>query len=330
MSFKKQIFNMAKQDVKTIVFPEAGFSDKIIEAVRIATQKKLAKAILLGDESALYLRYSALADENIQIINPKTSELRNLFIEEICELRKSKGVTKEECEKMLEDPIYFATMMVKDGYADGMVSGTESFSASTFKPALQLIKGVLPNKLVSSSMLVFIKKGLFKVRPILISDCALVENPTKENLVEIAKNSVDFWKMLFYSEPKVAFLSYSTKGSAKSESIAKMRSGTDLFKKTYPEVVADGELQIDVALSKKACKAKNYIGQINGEANILIVPDINSGSLLVKALHSVAGYTCIGPVAQGFARPVNDVTRNASINEIVMLIAITVIQAQLY
>lgn len=329
MNFKNHIYNMAKQDVKTIVFPEAGFSDKIIEAVRIATNKKLAKAILLGDESALYLRYSALADENIQIINPKTSELKNLFIDEIYELRKSKGITKEDAEKLLEDPIYFATMMVRDGYADGMVSGSESSSASTFRPALQLIKGVLPNKLVSSCMMVFIKKGLFDMRPVLISDCALFENPTEEDLVEIARNSVDFWKMMFYKEPKVAFLSYSTKGSAKSESIDKVRKGTELFKKVLPEVVSDGELQLDVAISKSACKAKNYTGQINGDANILIVPDINSGSLLVKAMHSIAGYTCIGPVTQGFIRPINDVTRNATLNEIIMLIAITAIQAQL-
>lgn len=329
MNFKNHIYNMAKQDVKTIVFPEAGFSDKIIEAVRFATKKNLAKAILLGDESALYLRYSALADENIQIINPKTSELKNIFIDEIYELRKSKGITKEDAEKLLEDPIYFATMMVKDGYADGMISGSESTSAQTFRPALQLIKGILPNKLVSSAMIVFIKKGLFDIRPILISDCALIENPTEEDLVEIAKNSVDFWKMMFFKEPKVAFLSYSTKGSAQSESIDRVKKASELFKKVLPDVVSDGELQLDVAMSQSACKSKNYEGQIKGDANVLIVPDINSGSLLVKAMHSVAGYTCVGPVTQGFARPVNDITRNATLNEIIMLIAITAIQAQL-
>lgn len=180
MNVKKQIFSMAQQDVKTIVFPEASFSDRIIEAVKIATQKGIAKAIILGDKSALFLRYSSLENENLQIINPKTSELRDIFIQKIYEARKSKGLTEEEAEKLIDDPIYFATMMVKEGYADGMVSGSESTSASTFKPALQLIKCAPASKLVSSSMLFFVKKGLFKTRPILIADCALVKNPSQE------------------------------------------------------------------------------------------------------------------------------------------------------
>ncbi|MDD4408583.1 MAG: phosphate acyltransferase [Clostridia bacterium] len=329
MNLVKHISKMAQQDIKTIVFPEAGFSDRIIEAVKIATNKKLAKAILLGDESALFLRYSTLTDENIQIVNPKTSELKESFANEIYELRKSKGMTKEEAETLAEDPIYFATMMVKNGFADGMVSGAESTSASTFRPALQLIKSSRASKPVSSSML-FFKNNLFNNKIFLISDCALIENPTKQDLVEIAKNSVDFWKMLFFDEPKVAFLSYSTKGSAKGKSIDTMRNAAELFKKASPEVISDGELQFDVAISPRVAKIKGIVdGPIKGDANILIVPDINSGSLLAKALHSIGGYLCIGPVTQGLARPVNDVTRNSSIKEIVLLIAITAIQAQI-
>ncbi|MDD2227221.1 MAG: phosphate acyltransferase [Clostridia bacterium] len=329
MNLVKHISKMAQQDIKTIVFPEAGFSDRIIEAVKIATNKKLAKAILLGDESALFLRYSTLTDENIQIVNPKTSELKESFANEIYELRKSKGMTKEEAETLAEDPIYFATMMVKNGFADGMVSGAESTSASTFRPALQLIKSSRASKPVSSSML-FFKNNLFNNKIFLISDCALIENPTKQGLVEIAKNSVDFWKMLFFDEPKVAFLSYSTKGSAKGKSIDMMRNAAELFKKASPEVISDGELQFDVAISPRVAKIKGIVdGPIKGDANILIVPDINSGSLLAKALHSIGGYLCIGPVTQGLARPVNDVTRNSSIKEIVLLIAITAIQAQI-
>ncbi|MDD3231765.1 MAG: phosphate acyltransferase [Clostridia bacterium] len=329
MNLVKHISKMAQQDIKTIVFPEAGFSDRIIEAVKIATNKKIAKAILLGDESALFLRYSTLTNENIQIVNPKTSELKESFANEIYELRKSKGMTKEEAETLAEDPIYFATMMVKNGFADGMVSGAESTSASTFRPALQLIKSSRASKPVSSSML-FFKNNLFNNKIFLISDCALIENPTKQGLVEIAKNSVDFWKMLFFDEPKVAFLSYSTKGSAKGKSIDMMRNAAELFKKASPEVISDGELQFDVAISPRVAKIKGIVdGPIKGDANILIVPDINSGSLLAKALHSIGGYLCIGPVTQGLARPVNDVTRNSSIKEIVLLIAITAIQAQI-
>jgi len=329
MNLVKHISKMAQQDIKTIVFPEAGFSDRIIEAVKIATNKKIAKAILLGDESALFLRYSTLTNENIQIVNPKTSELKESFANEIYELRKSKGMTKEEAETLAEDPIYFATTMVKNGFADGMVSGVESTSASTFRPALQLIKGSRVSKPVSSSML-FFKNNLFNNKIFLISDCALIENPTKQDLVEIAKNSVDFWKMLFFDEPKVAFLSYSTKGSAKGKSIDTMRNAAELFKKASPEVISDGELQFDVAISPSVAKIKGIVDSpIKGDANILIVPDINSGSLLAKALHSIGGFSCIGPVTQGLARPVNDVTRNSSIKEIVLLIALTAIQAQI-
>lgn len=329
MNLKKQIFNMAKQDVKKIVFPEASFSDKIIEAVRFVVKKGIAKAILIGDESALYLRYSSLESENLQIINPKTSDLRTDFAKEIFELRKEKGVSQKQAEELAQDPIYFGTMLVKNGYADAMVSGVESNSATTFRPALQLIKGKEPDSLVSSIMLYMGKNRTLKNRPILISDCALVENPTAEGLVEIAKNCVDFWKMIFIEEPKVAFLSYSTNGSANGESINKVKKGAELFKKMYPDVIADGEMQLDCAVMQASQTKKNPDCKIKGDANILIVPDINSGNLLGKAFQHIAGLTGVGPITQGFKRPISDMTRNSTIEEIVLLIAITAIQAQL-
>ncbi|MDD4815629.1 MAG: phosphate acyltransferase [Clostridia bacterium] len=329
MNLKKQIFSMAKQDVKKIVFPEASSSDKTIEAVRYVVRKGIAKAILIGDESALYLRYSSLESENLQIINPKTSDLKNDFAKEIFELRKEKGMTKQQAEELAQDPIYFSTMLVKNGYADAMVSGAESNSADTFKAPLQLIKGKEKDSLISSIMLYMGKNHALKNKPILISDCALVENPTAEGLVEIAKNCVDFWKMLFIEEPKVAFLSYSTNGSAKGDSIDKVRKGAELFKKTYPYVIADGEMQLDCAIMPTSQSKKNPDCKIKGDANIFIVPDINSGNLLGKSIHHIAGLTGVGPITQGFKRPISDMTRNSTIEEIVLLIAITAIQAQL-
>jgi len=220
-------------------------------------------------------------------------------------------------------------MLVKNGYADGMVSGSVSPSASTFRPALELLKSKIPDALISTSMLYIGKNKALKNKPILISDCALVENPTAEGLVDIAKNSVDFWKTIFIEEPRVAFLSYSTKGTAKGASIDKVRKGTEMFKKLYPEVIADGEMQLDCAIIPECQRKKCETSIIKGDANILIVPDINSGNLIGKAFHYVGGLTGIGPISQGFLRPINDLARNSTLEEIILLIAITAIQAQI-
>ena len=329
MNVRKQIYKMARQDVKTLVFPEAGFSDRIISAVRIGTAKKLFKAILIGDESAMFLKYSSIANENIEIINSKTSDLKDVFAEEIFKLRQHKGLTIEEAKELSQDPFYFATMLVRDGYADGMVAGVESPSAKTFRPALQLIKGEQPNSLVSSIELFFGFNRALKNKPLFVSDCALVENPTAEGLAEIAKNCVDLWKTLFIEEPKVAFLSYSTNCSAESDSINKMRLATKIFKENMPEVVCEGEMQLDVALKSDIALKKHPESKIKGDANILIVPDINAGSILAKSLQIVAGLNCVGPLSQGLIRPVNDVARSSSVEEIILTSAITAIQAQL-
>ncbi len=329
MNIKKQIFKMAQQDAKTLVFPEAGYSNRIVEAVRIGTSKNLFKAILLGDESEMFLKHGSLANENIEIINYEKSNLKETFAKEIFQLRQHKGLTEQQALDLIENPFYFACMLVRDGYADGMVSGVENTTAQTFRPALELIKGQQPNTLISTTELFFGRNRALKNKPIFVSDCALVENPTAEGLVEIAKNSVDLWRMLFIEEPKVAFLSYSTNKSADSESINKMREATELFKKRYPDVIADGEMQLDTAINPTISLKKFPDNKIKGEANILIVPDINSGSILAKSLQIISGLTCVGPISQGFSRPINDCARSSSVEEILLLSAITSIQSQL-
>lgn len=329
MNFKKQIFAMARQDVQTIVFPEASFSDKVMQAVKILLKKRLVKVILIGDESAMYLRYSSLESPSLKIINPKTSELKDEFAKQIFALRGKKGVNLQDALELAENAYYFSIMLVKNGYADGIVTGSESSSVQTFKPAMELIKGTKPDALLSSSMLYVGYNFTLRNRPILISDCALVENPTAEGLVDIAKNCVEFWKMLFIQEPKVAFLSYSTQGSAKGESISKMQKASKLFAEKYPEIISDGEMQLDCAIVPKSQAKKFPESKIKGDANILIVPDINSGNMLGKAFHTVGGLEGIGPISQGFARPISDLSRNATINEIVLVSVITAIQAQI-
>lgn len=328
MNFKKQIFAMARQDIKTLVFPEAGFSDKIIKAVKSLIKKHLIKAILIGDESALYLRYSSLENEDLRIINPKTSELKNEFAEQLFSLQKHKGMTKEFATNLVEDPYYFSTFLVKNNYADALISGSESFNATTLKPALEIIKGVKQDSLLSTTMLYVGKNRMLKNRAIMVSDCALIENPTAEDLVVIAKYCADFWKILFIDEPKIAFLSYSTNGSAESPSIEKMQTATKLFKQIYPDIVCDGEMQLDCAINSKFQEKKFPDSKIKGDANILIVPDINSGNILGNSIQYISGLMGIGPISLGFVSPISCLSRSCTIDEIIFNCVITAIQSQ--
>ena len=311
MNIEKLIINKAKSRVRTIVFPEADFSPRIIEASKIIIKKQIAKVILIGDESALTLKYGELL--GAQIINPKTSDLTHEFAETFYKLRQDKGISKDEAEKTMLDPIYFATMLVHKGYADGMVGGAEVSTSQNLKPALQIIKG--KNGLVSSCFMFYGKNKFTKGKPFFLSDAGLVENP-------ISASS------LIGLEPKIAFLSYSTKGSAKGESIDTVRSASEIFKMQNKNVIADGELQLDSAVVPSVCIRKAPNSEVKGEANILIVPDINAGNIVYKAIQYYGGLNAIGPITQGFKKPVNDLSRGCTVKDIVMLTAITVLQCE--
>lgn len=323
MNIEKYLIKNASKRNKTIVYPEADFSDRIIEGAKIVAKKKIAKVILIGDESSLALKYGKLG--GMQIVNPKTSELKTELADELYELRKNKGMTKEEALTLAEDPFYFSTLMVKKGYADGMVGGAEVSTAQNLKPALQIIKG--KSGLVSSCFL-FFGNNKFKSEPFFLSDAGLVESPTSEGLSEIARQTVKTAYDLIKLEPTVAFLSYSTKGSAKSESINTVRKGYELFKENNPVIPADGELQLDSALVPRVCSLKSPDSEVGGNANILIVPDINSGNILYKAIQYFGGLTALGPITQGFNKPVNDLSRGCSVKDIVLISAITVLQCE--
>ena len=320
MNIEKLILNKAKSRVRTIVFPEADFSTRIIEASKIIIKKQIAKVILIGDESALTLKYGELL--GAQIINPKTSDLTHEFAETFYKLRKDKGISKDEAEKTMLDPIYFATMLVHKGYADGMVGGAEVSTSQNLKPALQIIKG--KNGLVSSCFMFYGKNKFTKGKPFFLSDAGLVENPTSEGLSEIASQTMLSASSLIGLEPKIAFLSYSTKGSAKGESIDIVRRASEIFKMRNKNVIADGELQLDSAVVPSVCIRKAPNSEVKGEANILIVPDINAGNIVYKAIQYYGGLNAIGPITQGFNKPVNDLSRGCS----VMLTAITVLQCE--
>ena len=327
MFTSKVLIKKAKNQNKTIVFPEAGFSDRTMSAVKHIVKKNIANVILIADESALVLQYKKL--KNVKIINPKTSSLTSEFAEKIYLLRKEKGVSKEDAEELALDPFYFATMLVREGYADGMIGGAEVSTARNLKPALQLIKADEEYGFVSSVMMFYGKNDVTKNQPFLLADCGLNENPTAEQLSIIAKQSVDFSNALLNQEPRVAFLSYSSHGSAKSDMVEKVSLATKDFKEKYPAIVADGEVQFDSAMIPSVAKTKlkdSYL--IKQNANVLILPDLNSANICYKAISYFGKLKAVGPVVLGLKKPINDLSRGATVKDIIDLTAITVLQCK--
>ena len=320
----KKLFARAKAKNKSIVFPEAGFSDRVLQAVKYLKKKNICKPILIGDESNLVIRDKSLV--NFTIMNPKTSPLKNKISKHIFSKLKDSGTTLEEAEKLATDPYYFATVLVDMDIADGMVCGAETSTANTIRPALKIIKPAKKDGLVSSSVLLFGKNKFLKGKDLLLADCGVIINPSSEQLSIIASQTADTAKLLEIDTPKLAFLSFSTHGSAKSEDVDKVRKAYELFSK--PGVVCDGELQFDAAMRPEVAMIKAPKSLIKGDANILIFPDLNSGNICYKAMQSVGSLQAIGPILQGLKKPVNDVSRGCTVEEIVIISAITVLQVK--
>lgn len=324
---EKKLLKLASKKGKTIVFPEAGFSDRIIEACNIISKKKIANLILIGDESALVLKYKNI--KKFKIVNPKTSSLAKEFAEKIYELRKEKGVSLEEAHILAIDPFYFSTMMVREGYADGMVGGAEVSTARNLKPALQLIKTKEDSEIVSTAMIMYGKNPVTQNQPFILADCGLNVNPTSSQLCTIAKDCVELNNKLLKQTSKVAFLSYSTKGSAKGEDVEKVVSALDMFQKQNPYILADGEMQLDSAMIPRVTRVKAPNSKFSeGNANILIFPDLNSGNICYKAISYFAKINAIGPICIGLNKPINDLSRGATVKDIVVLTAITALQCE--
>ena len=323
MKFLNDLLKKAKDNPKTIVFPEAGFSDRIVKAVKKIEKKGVAKVVLIGDESALVLQDKAL--KNFTIVNPKTCEYKDAFVQELYELRKEKGMTKEQAEELMLDPFYFSAMFVRLGYADGMVGGAEVSTAKMLKPALQLLR---KNDDFVNSFFVMCGKNKMTDDVFFLADCGLIEQPTAEQLAVIAERAVTQSNILTDNEPKVAFLSYSTLGSAKSESTQKMRTAYELFAEKNPNTKAIGEIQLDAALIESVAKTKLKQMEFPGSANILIYPDINSANICYKAISYFGGLYALGPITTGLTKPANDLSRGATVDDIVYVTALTVLQCQ--
>lgn len=322
----KKLYENASKKNKLIVFPEAGFSDRTIEAVKIISKKKIARVLLIGDASALVLRDKTLAD--LEIINPATYDKIDEVANCLYEKRKDKGMTIEEAKELALDPYYFSTLLVEMGIADGMIGGAEVSTARTIKPALQIIKAKSKGDVISSCFLIHGKNKFLKGKTLVVSDAGVCPNPTAEELAVIARESVESYRSLGLTDPRVAFLSYSSKGSAKSEMVDKVRTAFEIFHEQNSDVIADGELQFDAAMVEKVAQLKAPNSPVKGDANILIFPNLETGNITYKAMQYLGGVNAVGPIMQGLRKPVNDLSRGCSVSDIVTLTAITALQCE--
>ena len=332
MSFIEEIKNRAKEDKKTIILPEAE-DKRVLEAASKVIKQGFAKVILLGDEEKIKEDSSKnkIDLDGVDIINPLTSDKKEEYKQKLYELRKNKGMTLEQAEKLLKEPIYFGMMMLKDedSKADGLVSGAAHSTANTLRPALQILKTKPGTKLVSAFFVMCVpdceygENGTF-----IFGDSGLNQNPTADELSEIAISSSKSFKQLVGEEPKVAMLSYSTMGSAKSELTQKVIEATKILKEKEPNLKADGELQLDAAIIPEVAKSKAPESPIAGEANVLIFPDLDAGNIGYKLVQRLAKAEAYGPLCQGISKPVNDLSRGCSYQDIAGVIAITAVQAQ--
>lgn len=330
MNFIEEIKKRASNQIKTIVLPEAT-DIRILEATDIIGKEGFAKIILLGNESEII----SIANKNklniskATIIEPLKSDKYDEYVEAFYELRKAKGMTIEQAKKILQDPVYFGMMMVKKEAADGLVSGAAHSTADTLRPALQILKTKPGTKLVSTFMLEIVPNCEYGNNGIFIfSDCGLNPKPTSEELSEIAISSSESYQQIVGDAPKIAMLSYSTHGSAASEDVDKVREATQLTKEKAPNLLVDGELQLDSAIVPEIGNVKAPGSDVAGKANILIFPDLNSGNIGYKLVERLAKAEAYGPICQGMAKPVNDLSRGCKAKDIAGVVAITALQAQ--
>ena len=321
------IIDKAKTLNKTIVLAE-GEEPRTVEAAQTIVKNKIANVILLGDEEKLKTMYPYANFDNIRIINPITVDVED-YANTLYELRKAKGMTLEDAHKQIRNYLNYGAMMIKKGDADGMVAGAINSTGNVLRAGLTIVKTKPGIKTVSSCFLMAFEGTPYKDRDIMVfGDCAVNINPTAEQLSDIAISSVATAKDLAgISEPKVAMLSFSTKGSAKHEFVDKVVEATNLVKEKAPEIDVDGELQVDAAIVPSVGRLKAPNSDVAGKANVFIFPDLQSGNIGYKLTQRFSGATAIGPICQGFAKPINDLSRGCTSDDIVAVVAITSVQA---
>ena len=323
-----RIIERAKENKKTIVLPET-MDRRVLEAADIILRDDIANVILVGKQEEIYKLADGLDISKATIINPFTSELTDEFINLLYELRRDKGMTLDEAENLLKtDYMYYACMLVKTGKADGAVSGACHSTSNTLRPALQILKTKPGVKLVSAFFLMVVPdcelgdNGTF-----LFADSGLEQNPTADKLAVIAGTSAESFQLLTEHEPIVAMLSHSTMGSAKHSDVDKVVEATKIAKHDFPQYAIDGELQLDAAIVPSVASSKAPDSAVAGKANVLVFPDLDAGNIGYKLVQRLAKAEAYGPICQGISKPVNDLSRGCSPDDIVGVVAITSVQA---
>jgi len=330
MEILKEFKEKAASDLQKIVFAE-GEDERIIKAAEIIKKDGTAEIVVLGSLKRIE---EIAAEKNINlggltIIDPQKSEYISEFRDEFYKLRKHKGISKEDAEKMIKDPLYFGTMMIYTDKAAGMVAGADNPTGNVLRPAFQIIKTKAGISTVSSAIILLLKDKSFGEDGIItFADCAVNPTPNSEQLAEIAKSTADTVEDLLGFEAKTAMLSFSTRGSANHENVTNVQNAVKIAHDKFPEMKVDGEMQADAALVKSVGVRKAPKSEIAGEANVLVFPDLQSSNIGVKLAQRLAKSDSIGPILQGLAAPINDLSRGCSVEEIVNLTAITAIQAQ--
>lgn len=331
MNFIEIIKEKASKDIKTIVLPETT-DIRVLKATEIINKEKFAKVVLIGNEAEVnkLLKENNINIGNTKIINPEKSEKKEEYANTLYELRKAKGMTKEQAEELILNPVYYGMMMVKLDEADGLVSGAAHSTADTLRPALQIIKTAPGTKLVSTFAVMdvpnceFGENGLF-----FFGDCGLNQNPNSEELAHIALSTARSFENLVGAKAKVAMLSYSTMGSAKAEEVTKVQEATKIAKENASELMLDGEMQLDAAIVPEIAKSKAPESKVAGHANVLIFPELEAGNIGYKLVERLGKAEAYGPICQGIAKPVNDLSRGCKAEDIAGVVAITAVQAQI-
>ena len=331
MSFIDGIKERAKKDIKTIVLPESE-DERTLRATAKILEEKTANIILIGDETVVKAdaeKYGVNID-GATIINPETSDKLEEYVNTLYELRKAKGMTLEAArEALLGDRTTFGVMVLKTGGADGLVSGACHSTANTLRPALQILRTAPGAKLVSGFFIMDVPNCEFGYNgTFAFADCGLNQDPDSESLAAIANDTANTFRLLVGAEPKVAFLSHSTKGSAKHALVDKVVNAVEIAHQQYPDLVCDGELQLDAAIVPEVAATKAPGSPVAGQANVLIFPNLDGGNIGYKLVQRLAKAEAYGPMLQGIAKPVNDLSRGCSWEDIVGVVALTAVQAQ--